>query len=573
MKKNLPFLLLLLIISTGCEEQATDLQAGEEWAHILGTVKYAQNLQPVNGAFIRTQTHMETTTSNATGQYDLAIALPKDEQENVTVEVYKEGYLTVNIPAIIAAGETTLLPVVTIQIYLDSTIVDTSYTGSGPGEIIVIISIDPDTLSVSGAGGQSVSQIICEVRDASGNPVDSLHTSQILFSLVENPGSGCYLYPETDVTDHFGRVQTAFYAGTDAGIAIVQAQFATSSTFIILPEIVVFETGPPASIELIYLEYDSVAVAGTGANEATTATFVVKDAGGSQITLQQPTAVHFEILGNTGGGEYLFPETDTTDALGQVSTTLNSGTNPGTIQIRAYASIGSGTIACTPVPIAIHSGLPHPDHFGAFPRYINFPGYNYFGRSDSILAIVGDQYANPVPMGTSVYFQTDYGIIQGSATTDSVGFAAVLLFSGPPMPPPYNPFGHIIAQTVAQGGAIITDTCSVLFTGITQIDSVAPNEFDIPDGEEQVFNYWISDVNGWPLSYGSKIEVSATVGAVLGQVDVTYPDTQDPSWTQFNFILYDNNPQDPDPAARAAISIIVTSPNGDASYIIEGWID
>ena len=298
MKRNL-VLLLILGMLTGCEEQGTDLEAGQDWAHITGTVKYADNLQPVYMAFVRTQTHLETTITDSSGEYDLAIALPKDEQESVTLEIFKEGYLSVGLSAIIMAGQTTPVPVVTLERYLDSTIIDTNYTGSGPGEVIIVVSIEPDTLSVSGAGGQTVSHIICEVQDASGRPVDSLHTSQILFSLVEDPGGGAYLYPTTDVTDHSGRVETSFYSGTDAGMAIVQAQFAASSAFIVLPEILIYETGPPASIELVSLEYDSIAVAGTGANETSTATFVVKDAGGSPISLHQPAIVHFEIFSGT----------------------------------------------------------------------------------------------------------------------------------------------------------------------------------------------------------------------------------------------------------------------------------
>ncbi|TKJ39734.1 hypothetical protein CEE37_10675 [candidate division LCP-89 bacterium B3_LCP] len=565
--------LFLIFIFLGCDQQATNLEAGQEWAHLTGTVKYAENLLPVNMAFVRTQNHMETTETDSTGEYDLSIALPKDQQESVILEIYKEGYLTLNLQAIIAAGQTSPIPTVTLERYLDSTITDTTYTGSGPPEGIVVFSIEPDTLSVTGVGGSTISHIVCEVQDASGRAVDTLHTAQVLFDFQLDPGGGAYIYPTSDVTDDSGRVATDFYSGTDAGMAIIKVQFASSSTFIIVPEITIFQTGEPASITLESIEYDSVAVQGTGANEVTTATFVVRDAGGSPLSASQPTEVNFEILGPTGGGEYLYPEMDTTDVIGQVSTTLNSGTVAGTVQLRAYI-VGTDTISCTPVPITIHSGLPDPVHFGVYPRYVNFPGYNYFGREDSIIAIVGDQYSNPVPSGTAVYFSTDAGIIEGSAVTDTAGFATVRLFSGPPVPSPLYPFGLITAQTVGEGGTILTTNTEVLFSGMTQIELDDTLDFVIDDGNSKTYDFRVSDQHGYPISYGSKIEVSATAGGVLGDVDVTYPDTQDTtSWTNFSFVIYDNNPGDPDPAVLAAVTIMVTSANGDASMIINGTID
>lgn len=570
--KRLPLILILFGLLMGCEEKTTDIEVGQEWAHLTGVVKKAENLLPVYEAFVRTQTHLETTMTDSSGDYDLAIALPKDTEESVILEVYKEGFLTVNLPAVIKAGVTSPMPVITMERYLDSTVTDTGLTGSGPAEIIVLISLAPDTLSVAGSGGETSAEIICELRDASNKPVDSLHATQVLFELIEDPGGGAHLYPLTDVSDAAGRVSTTFNSGTDAGIAIIQVQVASTSTNIVLPTIVVYQTGEPASINLVSLEYDSIAVQGVGANEASTAIFVVKDAGGSPISAMQPVEVAFSILGGPGGGEYLYPESDVTDAEGQVSTTLNSGTISGALQLLAYL-IEDSSISCTPVPVTIHSGFPDPLHFACVPMYVNFPGYNYYGRIDSIYALVGDVYANPVPMGTAVYFTSDAGIIQGSSTTDADGFAAVILFSGPPSPPAIYPFGTVTAQTVGQGGLIITDDTEVLFSGITQIYDVNPTSFDVPNGGSQIFTFRVSDQNGYPLAHDTEILVETTAGALLGDIEIDFPDTQSQLWTYFSFVLYDNNTTETDPAVLAAVSITVSSPNGDASLVIGGSMD
>jgi hypothetical protein len=563
-------LLLIFLLLVGCEEKATDIGAGQEWAHLTGVVKYADDLKPVYMAFVRTQTHMETTTTDSNGIYDLGIALPKDQQEAVVVEIYKEGFVTVNMPAIVQSGQTTPVPVVTLERYLDSTITDT--TVSGAAASIVLVSLDPDTISVSGIGGVSSSYMVCEVRDALGKAVDSLHATQVNFQFVVNPGGGASIYPDTIVTDKSGRVATTFYAGSNAGIAIVRAMIRGGEVSILMPNIVIYETGVPASINLVSNQFDSIAVKGTGANEVTRLTFVVRDGGGSPITTQRQSQVNFTILGGTGGGEYLTPTAAITDAFGQVSTSLNSGTTAGTVQILAYLDEDS-SIYCTPVPVSIHSGLPDAVHFAVVPQYLNFPGFNYYGVIDSISALVGDLYANPVPMGTAVYFTSSAGIIEGSGTTNDDGFAWVRLYSGPPSPPANFPFGTITAQTIGQGGEIITDDALVLFSGVTQIYNVDPTSFDVPNGGSQTFTFRVSDQNGYPLAHGTHIVVAPTTGSVLGDIDITLPDTQSQGWTYFSFVYYDSYVNETDPPVMAAIAIQVTSPNGNASLIIGGSID
>jgi hypothetical protein len=560
------------LLLLGCEDEATDLSVGNDWAHLTGVVKYAENLAPVEGAFVRTQSHLESTLTDSAGFYDLAIELPDGTQEIVILEVYKEGYLAFDMDAVISAGQTTPLPVITMERYLDSTITDTTISGSGSAVSMVLISLSPETLSVTGTGGTSISQIICEARDANGNAVDSLHAVQVNFELEVDPGGGAYVFPVSAVTDDDGRVATTFYAGSQAGIAIIKAEFTEGGVFIVLPDISIYQTGDPASIALLDLQYDSIAVKGTGANEVTTMSFEVRDAGGSPLTLAQSVQVNFALLGQTGGGEYLYPTSAITDALGQVSTSLNSGTVAGAVQVLAYLEQDS-SVVCTPVPVAIHSGLPDQEHFAVVPQYLNFPGFNFYGVIDSMYALVGDIYANPVPLGTAVYFTTDAGIIEGSSSTDANGFARVRLYSGPPSPPPSFPFGAITAQTVGEGGQIITDQTLVLFSGITQIYAIDPDGFNITNGGSQVFTYRVSDQNGYPLAHGTEIQVEPTAGAVLGDVGVIFPDTQSQSWTYFTFVLFDSDAEEVDPAVLAAVSITVTSPNGNGTVIIQGTLD
>ncbi|RJQ47849.1 MAG: hypothetical protein C4534_00485 [Gaiellales bacterium] len=570
--KRLPLLLALLALVAGCEEQATDLSAGQEYAHLTGQVRYAEDLSPAVGVFLRTMTHLETTYSDSLGFYDLAVAMPKNgAQESVTLEFSKVGFSNAYISTLIEPGATTPLPTVTLDRSLDSTITDT--TGSGDPEMIILISLEPETLSVIGMSGPTATHIVCEVRDNNGRPVDSLHNAQVAFNLEVDPGGGAYLYPPTGVTDSDGRVSTTFYSGTMSGYGVISAQLmGYNQATIVCPDIIIYQTGEPASITLQSLQYDSIAVHGAGAIEATTLVFQVRDAWGSPISSMSPAEVNFAILGGPDGGEYLYPTSGTTNELGQVSTSLNSGMVSGAVQVQAILS-GDSSIACAPVSVTIHSGLPDAAHFAVVPRYVNCPGFNYYGVVDSISAMVGDMYSNPVPLGTAVYFSTTSGIIEGSGTTCASGFATVRLFSGPPSPPASYPFGTIIAQTVGSGGQILETQTQVLFSGVTQIYDVNPTGFTVGNGGSQNFTFRVSDQNGYPLAYGTNITVETSAGALIGLTNIWLPDTQSQAWTYFGFALIDDDAAESDPPVNASVAIVVNSPNGNLSTIITGTLD
>jgi hypothetical protein len=244
----------------------------------------------------------------------------------------------------------------------------------------------------------------------------------------------------------------------------------------------------------------------------------------------------------------------------------------GAVQVRAQLE-DDPTVFCTPISVVIHSGLPEQTHFAVVPKFINFPGFSYYGVVDTMTAMVGDMYGNPVPMGTAVYFTSNAGIIEGSASTDPSGFASVRLFSGPPSPLPTFPFGTIFAQTVGQGGQILTDSTLVLFSGITQLYDLSPTSFQVDSAGSQIFTFRVSDQNGYPLAHGSEILVASTAGGVIGDVNVLFPDTQSQSWTYFEFVLYDDETGESDPPVMTAVSIIVHSPNGDVSVLISGTVD
>ena len=351
-----------------------------------------------------------------------------------------------------------------------------------------------------------------------------------------------------------------------------------------IPDITMIKVGESAqtssnasNIVLVESSSDNVFVKGSGATETADLTFEVRDASGVAVDLQNRVTVLFTITGGPGGGEFLSPDSTITDAAGRVKTTVNSGTVAGALQI--VASIKDTTIASSPVPISIFSGLPDFTHFSVVPNKLNFAGYNIYGLENPITAFVGDKYSNPVP-NASVQFQSTGGIIEGGTLSDALGRASVKLISAAPQPQgiagspfPRNQAGFalITAQTVNDNQEQISTNTVVLFSGVTRISGITPTTFNLAPGRSQRFNYTVSDQNDNPLVEGTSIAVTTTKGEVSGDTRVTLSDTQSRAATQYSFLLTNTSPDSlQSTVVDVTVTISVTSQNGNASDFISG---
>ncbi len=312
----------------------------------------------------------------------------------------------------------------------------------------------------------------------------------------------------------------------------------------------------------------SISVAGVGGDEASILQFEVRDELGRPLR-GNPTRVEFALIASPGGGASLSKLVDTTDANGRVSTTVQSGTVSGVVKVRAYA----GEIESKVVNLAIHGGPPDPEHFSIAAQHLNIEGLLRFGISDSVTAFVYDEYANPVPPGTAVYFTADHGGILGSAVTSPIGQATVVLYSAAPLPScAEGGLVEVTARTVDGSDNTISTNTNVLFSGNTVIYS-EPATFSIENGGYQDITVIVSDQCGNPLVAGSEIGISSSAGVLVGNVEVTLPDTQSPGYTQFWVRLSDGDSNETDPPTGQSITVEVTSRNGNAGFVIFGTMD
>lgn len=357
-------------------------------------------------------------------------------------------------------------------------------------------------------------------------------------------------------------------AGRTVDVPMIKLQGKTSGTGY---------SGNPASILLVEQSNPYLGVKESGSVETAAILFEVQDSSGNPIDIAHSSLVNFRLALSPGGGEYLNPISVKTNSIGRASVNFSSGTKAGVVQIEAVININGRTIISKPVTVSIHGGLPDQAHFSVAPEKLNIPGWNIFNVKDPIVAIVGDKYSNPVRPNTSVYFNTTGGVIQGSVKTDELGIGTTTLISG--FPQPIHPvlgkgFATITAFTSDESYKQVSQSCLVLFSG-TPVLTASPTTFDIPHGGAELFHFTVMDENGNPLASGNRITVTSEGEAIKlsGDVNITMPDTQSKSWTQFSFFLADNDETSPAGTRTVPVVITISGPNGRAQIEFSGIVN
>lgn len=310
------------------------------------------------------------------------------------------------------------------------------------------------TLSVDGPGSGELelSGDVTRSLEDTGDPTTTLFKATVLDKKLRGP-AGAVTFKLTVVSQN-GNVSATF-----PGLVL-------SDTSVVIPA---SKSGYVSSLILVSISNPEVSVTGTGSNETAQLTFVAKDSAGNPVELQKRAFVTFSIspVGGVGGGEFVYPVSDSTNASGQVGTTFSSGTRSGVVQVVARTVWGGRTITSSPVRLTISQGLPDPSHFTANLTPANIVTWptNAGQKVATVLVQVGDRYGNPVHANTALYFSTTAGIIQAGALTDNRGMASVDLFGGNPLP--VGDSLQVSVQTVGEGGVSIVRTLVFRITSST----------------------------------------------------------------------------------------------------------
>ncbi len=250
---------------------------------------------------------------------------------------------------------------------------------------------------------------------------------------------------------------------------------------------------------------------------------------------------------------------------------MNAGIISGAVELRA----STGSLLSRPIRVAIHGDLPDLAHFGIFFERINIEGLCYAGVLNHVTAKVADEHGNCVPESTAVWFQAEYGVVQGSAYTNELCDAVVFEETGPPFPaiPGGDGLVRICAQTVDKGGDLIQTCGYVMWSGPTIVEIVDPADgFNVPNGGSIVITYRVHDANDNPLTGGTTIKVTTTTGLLGGTTEFELPDTQSSSYTTFSVVLADADPTTIEPKT-ATVTVSVKGKNGPGSTFISGTVN
>jgi hypothetical protein len=105
----------------------------------------------------------------------------------------------------------------------------------------------------------------------------------------------------------------------------------------------------------------------------------------------------------------------TSDANGEVTTTLSSGTIPTPAWV--VATVNGTSIKSQSNTLTITTGLPTQDFFSLSVQTYNIEGWNYDGKTSALTIIASDRLGNPVPDGTVVNFITEGAQITPASCT------------------------------------------------------------------------------------------------------------------------------------------------------------
>lgn len=165
---------------------------------------------------------------------------------------------------------------------------------------------------------------------------------------------------------------------------------------------------------------------GQGRSESAQVTFRVVD---QQNNGLPGVDVDFTTTTNTGGLT-VSPARATTDASGNVSVMVSSGTIPTPVRVIAAATRNGVTISGLSDTLIVSTGLPIQKAMSISASAYNIEGGAYDGVTSKITVRMADQYGNPVSDNTAVNFVAEGGAVgssaQGGCTTTDGGCTVTL---------------------------------------------------------------------------------------------------------------------------------------------------
>jgi protocatechuate 3,4-dioxygenase beta subunit len=414
----------------------------------------------VQGVSASSQTPVQFTSSAPTGTPTLGLALT-DPSNQPTTSVSAAAPTTVTATLLDAQGRGAGGQVVTFNVVrgLATTNIGTALTNSS-GQAVVVMSPASSTAAGADQISASVTYAGVALQQTSGFQVQATPVTLGALTAAANPLSA---YGQTSLTLPVnGASVTApvSLSFSSACVALGKATLSpatltatTASVTVIYKDngcgaeqaadqiqAVVTSTGTssslalnltsPASSSIAFVQAvpEQIYLKGSGFAENSIVTFQVNDQSGNPLP-NQVVALRLQ----TGAGGVTMegrnvesvnppsanPFTATTNAQGQVSVRVNSGTVPTPVRINAQLA-SNAAIATVSSNLSVAVGLPSQLNFSLSQGTKNIEGYNIDGTPNTYQIIAADRSGNPVPNGTSINFVTVGGQIEAVKQTQQV---------------------------------------------------------------------------------------------------------------------------------------------------------
>lgn len=176
---------------------------------------------------------------------------------------------------------------------------------------------------------------------------------------------------------------------------------------------------------------------GNGALQATSiVSFNVKDNFGNVLEGKEVT---FE-LSSTSAGASISSVSGVTNAEGVVTTTVNAGTTQGLLSVLASTTTNTGLVIKTAsTPISVSTGIAAFGSFAVTASERNPPAYDISGTTVDITVRAADHFNNPIPVGTTIHFTSESGVIPSKCVTTETGGCTVQWTSSGLRPGEFDP--------------------------------------------------------------------------------------------------------------------------------------
>lgn len=296
---------------------------------------------------------------------------------------------------------------------VDATEANKIGAGSGDNfqEGVIGVGTEGSSLAAGGATTLSVNIVSSTNTLVTGNGSVTFNSTCIANNEAYFIDSSGNKLSSSTVTTTNGQASIIYKANGCTGQDLVTASSTLNSTVKTATVNLTVAADILQSIKFIDAVPERVSLKGTTGDETSLVRFQLLGATGSPM---KGVDVTFSLNTNVGGTT-LSSTTATSDSNGYVSTTVQAGTIPTSVQVTAKDP--STQISGQSNKLIVSTGLPDQSSMSISTSLFNPSGWNHDGEVSNITIRLADDFNNPVPDGTAVYFTTEGGAIDSSCTT------------------------------------------------------------------------------------------------------------------------------------------------------------